>query len=224
MTPDELYVNITWAINFLVSLLKKNWQNVRALYIKSTMTSAQLSLWLFICLMLFKWMDGILVGINWDVYFEMSYLQATAETRGKRWKYYNISTLIGEFSPDIGTVAVGAGVPGNIPFTLGTDEFVVVLAYESINPFWRFIGGVAVDITGLLDFGAPGDLLLSPDLTLDPDDTGTNTRDSGFSAGFSFSGVLGFSGVFGLSGVGALAGSSGMNNQIIGILALNYMY
>merc|ERR1711973_349264 len=37
MTEDELYQNITLAINFLVSLLKKNWQNVRALYIKSTM-------------------------------------------------------------------------------------------------------------------------------------------------------------------------------------------
>merc|ERR1712121_243253 len=37
MTQEELYQNITLAINFLVSLLKKNWQNVRALYIKSTM-------------------------------------------------------------------------------------------------------------------------------------------------------------------------------------------
>merc|ERR1712154_247482 len=37
MTTDELYQNITLAINFLVSLLKKNWQNVRALYIKTTM-------------------------------------------------------------------------------------------------------------------------------------------------------------------------------------------
>ncbi|GFO12307.1 ribosomal protein [Plakobranchus ocellatus] len=37
MTAEELYQNITLAINFLVSLLKKNWQNVRALYIKSTM-------------------------------------------------------------------------------------------------------------------------------------------------------------------------------------------
>ena len=41
MTPDELYSNITLSINFLVSLLKKNWQNVRALYIKSTMGPAQ---------------------------------------------------------------------------------------------------------------------------------------------------------------------------------------
>jgi large subunit ribosomal protein L10Ae len=41
MTPDELYANINLAINFLVSLLKKNWQNVRALYIKSTMGPSQ---------------------------------------------------------------------------------------------------------------------------------------------------------------------------------------
>ena len=34
---QELYVNIQMAVNFLVSLLKKNWQNVGALYIKSTM-------------------------------------------------------------------------------------------------------------------------------------------------------------------------------------------
>ncbi|KAI8772809.1 60S ribosomal protein L10a [Biomphalaria glabrata] len=37
MNNEELYQNITLAINFLVSLLKKNWQNVRSLYIKSTM-------------------------------------------------------------------------------------------------------------------------------------------------------------------------------------------
>jgi len=41
MTPEELVANINLAINFLVSLLKKNWQNVRALYIKSTMGPAQ---------------------------------------------------------------------------------------------------------------------------------------------------------------------------------------
>lgn len=34
---QELYVNIQMAINYLVSLLKKNWQNVKTLYIKSTM-------------------------------------------------------------------------------------------------------------------------------------------------------------------------------------------
>jgi large subunit ribosomal protein L10Ae len=37
MTEDELLTNIMLAINFLVSLLKKNWQNVKSLYIKSTM-------------------------------------------------------------------------------------------------------------------------------------------------------------------------------------------
>ncbi|PAA68107.1 hypothetical protein BOX15_Mlig004111g1, partial [Macrostomum lignano] len=37
MTSGDLINNITLSINFLVSLLKKNWQNVRALYIKSTM-------------------------------------------------------------------------------------------------------------------------------------------------------------------------------------------
>eukprot|EP00887_Chlorella_sp_A99_P002578 scaffold6.g2578.t1 len=36
-TEKELYVNIQMAINFLVSLLKKHWQNVKSLYIKSTM-------------------------------------------------------------------------------------------------------------------------------------------------------------------------------------------
>jgi len=33
---DKLLVNIQLSINFLVSLLKKHWQNVRSLYIKST--------------------------------------------------------------------------------------------------------------------------------------------------------------------------------------------
>ncbi|XP_041351654.1 60S ribosomal protein L10a-2-like [Gigantopelta aegis] len=37
MSEEDLYANITLSVNFLVSLLKKNWQNVRALYIKSTM-------------------------------------------------------------------------------------------------------------------------------------------------------------------------------------------
>jgi len=41
MQPEELAANINLAINFLVSLLKKNWQNVRSLYIKSTMGPAQ---------------------------------------------------------------------------------------------------------------------------------------------------------------------------------------
>ena len=37
MTEDELFSNIMLSVNFLVSLLKKNWQNVRCLYIKTTM-------------------------------------------------------------------------------------------------------------------------------------------------------------------------------------------
>lgn len=41
MTDEELAGNVNLAINFLVSLLKKNWQNVRALYIKSTMGKPQ---------------------------------------------------------------------------------------------------------------------------------------------------------------------------------------
>ncbi|KAM7322394.1 hypothetical protein ACRRTK_017899 [Alexandromys fortis] len=41
MTDNELVYNIHLAVNFLVSLLKKNWQNVWALYIKSTMGKPQ---------------------------------------------------------------------------------------------------------------------------------------------------------------------------------------
>ena len=41
MTDDELVYNVHLAVNFLVSLLKKNWQNVWALYIKSTMGKPQ---------------------------------------------------------------------------------------------------------------------------------------------------------------------------------------
>ncbi|XP_071476754.1 large ribosomal subunit protein uL1-like [Diadema antillarum] len=41
MEEDDLVSNINLAINFLVSLLKKNWQNVRSLYIKSTMGRPQ---------------------------------------------------------------------------------------------------------------------------------------------------------------------------------------
>merc|ERR1711988_825488 len=37
MTPDEVRQNSLMAINFLVSLLKKNWNNVKRLHIKSTM-------------------------------------------------------------------------------------------------------------------------------------------------------------------------------------------
>lgn len=41
MTEDELLANTMLAINFLVSLLKKNWQNVKSLYVKSTMGKPQ---------------------------------------------------------------------------------------------------------------------------------------------------------------------------------------
>jgi large subunit ribosomal protein L10Ae len=36
-SEEQLVLNITLAVNFLVSLLKKNWQNIKSLYIKSTM-------------------------------------------------------------------------------------------------------------------------------------------------------------------------------------------
>ncbi|KAF1769065.1 hypothetical protein GCK72_000878 [Caenorhabditis remanei] len=41
LTQEELVSNISLSINFLVSLLKKNWQNVRSLNIKSTMGKPQ---------------------------------------------------------------------------------------------------------------------------------------------------------------------------------------
>jgi len=41
MNEDELVANIMLSINFLVSLLKKNWQNVKSLYIKSSMGKPQ---------------------------------------------------------------------------------------------------------------------------------------------------------------------------------------
>jgi len=37
MEVEDITVNIVMAVNFLVSILKKNWQNVKRLYIKSTM-------------------------------------------------------------------------------------------------------------------------------------------------------------------------------------------
>jgi large subunit ribosomal protein L10Ae len=37
MKKNEIMLNIQLAVNFLVSLLKKNWQNVKTLYIKSSM-------------------------------------------------------------------------------------------------------------------------------------------------------------------------------------------
>jgi large subunit ribosomal protein L10Ae len=41
MSEEEQRQNITLAINFLVSLLKKNWNNIRTLHVKSTMGQAK---------------------------------------------------------------------------------------------------------------------------------------------------------------------------------------
>jgi large subunit ribosomal protein L10Ae len=41
MSSDELVQNVHLAINFLVSLLKKHWQNVRSLHVKSSMGPPQ---------------------------------------------------------------------------------------------------------------------------------------------------------------------------------------
>ena len=41
MDPQQILENTKLAINFLVSLLKKNWQNVKVLYLKSTMGKPQ---------------------------------------------------------------------------------------------------------------------------------------------------------------------------------------
>ncbi|CAJ0930112.1 unnamed protein product, partial [Mesorhabditis belari] len=41
MSPEELISNLSLSINFLVSLLKKNWQNVRSVTVKSTMGPPQ---------------------------------------------------------------------------------------------------------------------------------------------------------------------------------------
>jgi len=37
MNKDDIQANVTLAVNFLVSLLSKNWQQVKRLYVKSTM-------------------------------------------------------------------------------------------------------------------------------------------------------------------------------------------
>jgi large subunit ribosomal protein L10Ae len=41
MSKEDIVKNVTLSVNFLVSLLKKNWQNVNALYVKSTMGPVQ---------------------------------------------------------------------------------------------------------------------------------------------------------------------------------------
>ena len=37
MTEDQIRQNLNLTINFLVSLLKKGWNNIKSLYIKTTM-------------------------------------------------------------------------------------------------------------------------------------------------------------------------------------------
>ena len=37
MTEEQIRQNIVMSLNFLVSLLKKNWQNLKSAYVKSTM-------------------------------------------------------------------------------------------------------------------------------------------------------------------------------------------
>lgn len=37
MKQPDISLNVQLAVNFLVSLLKKNWQNIKVLYVKSTM-------------------------------------------------------------------------------------------------------------------------------------------------------------------------------------------
>jgi len=41
MKDDDIAANITMAVNFLVSLLPKGWQQIKRLYIKSTMGPSQ---------------------------------------------------------------------------------------------------------------------------------------------------------------------------------------
>lgn len=41
MTEEEIRQNVNMAVNFLVSLLKKNWQNLKSVYIKTSMGKPQ---------------------------------------------------------------------------------------------------------------------------------------------------------------------------------------
>ena len=41
MSPEEIRLNIILSLNFLASLLKKQWQNIKVAYIKSTMGPTQ---------------------------------------------------------------------------------------------------------------------------------------------------------------------------------------
>jgi len=42
MEMDDVYQNVVTAVNFLISLLKKNWQNIKSINVKSTMGPPQL--------------------------------------------------------------------------------------------------------------------------------------------------------------------------------------
>lgn len=42
MESDDVFQNVVTAVNFLISLLKKNWQNIKSINIKSTMGPPQL--------------------------------------------------------------------------------------------------------------------------------------------------------------------------------------
>ena len=41
MTDDELKSNIMMSLNFLASLLKKGWHNIKTVHIKATMSPAE---------------------------------------------------------------------------------------------------------------------------------------------------------------------------------------
>ena len=41
LNRDQLKTNVVLSVNFLVSLLKKKWQNIKVIYIKSTMGPVQ---------------------------------------------------------------------------------------------------------------------------------------------------------------------------------------
>jgi len=40
LSEDQLMINIQLTVNFLISLLKKNWQNIKSLYVKTSMGSS----------------------------------------------------------------------------------------------------------------------------------------------------------------------------------------
>ena len=58
MTDDELRSNIMMSINFLVSLLKKGWHNLKSVNIKSTMSPAIKLLWALILVIFAAYSDA----------------------------------------------------------------------------------------------------------------------------------------------------------------------